>query len=113
MDFSISEEHQALRAGVASVMHHFDAEYWLERDEDGKFPAEYHRAMADAGWLGITMPEEYGGSGLGVTEAAIMMSRRRYGSHVSSTYQPLRPSPDSRKGQPGAKGAVDSTPGIR
>ena len=57
MDFSISEEHQALRAGVASLMHHFDAEYWLERDEDGKFPAEYHRAMADAGWLGITMPE--------------------------------------------------------
>ena len=73
MDFSISEEHQALRAGVASLMHRFDAEYWLERDEDGEFPVEYHRAMADAGWLGITMPEEYGGSDLGVTEAAIMM----------------------------------------
>ncbi|MGD9661984.1 MAG: acyl-CoA dehydrogenase family protein [Porticoccaceae bacterium] len=73
MDFSVSEDHMALREGVASIMRKFDAEYWLARDDDGKFPFEYHRAMADAGWLGITMPEEYGGSGLGVTEAAIMM----------------------------------------
>lgn len=73
MDFSISDEHKALREGVASIMRRFDDEYWLARDEDGEFPREYHRAMADAGWLGITMPEEYGGSGLGVTEAAIMM----------------------------------------
>ncbi|MCK9504209.1 MAG: acyl-CoA/acyl-ACP dehydrogenase [Porticoccaceae bacterium] len=73
MDFSVSEDHMALREGVASIMRKFDAEYWLARDEDGKFPFEYHRAMAEAGWLGITMPEEYGGSGLGVTEAAIMM----------------------------------------
>ena len=51
----------------------FDDEYWLARDEDGEFPKEFHRAMADNGWLGITMPEEYGGSGLGVTEAAVMM----------------------------------------
>lgn len=73
MDFSISEDHQALRQGVASIMERFDADYWLKRDDDGEFPFEYHKAMAEAGWLGITMPEEYGGSGLGVTEAAIMM----------------------------------------
>ncbi len=73
MDFSISEDHRALREGVAAIMEQFDAEYWLERDEDGQFPVDYHRAMAEAGWLGITMPEEYGGAGLGVTEAAIMM----------------------------------------
>lgn len=73
MDFSVSDDHQALREGVASIMKHFDAEYWLARDDDGQFPADYHRAMAEAGWLGITMPEEYGGAGLGVTEAAIMM----------------------------------------
>jgi acyl-CoA dehydrogenase len=54
-------------------MQRFDADYWLARDADGEFPREYHRAMAEGGWLGITMPEEYGGSGLGVTEAAIMM----------------------------------------
>jgi acyl-CoA dehydrogenase len=73
MDFSINEDHRAIRDGVAAVVKSFDDEYWLARDEDGEFPRAYHRAMADAGWLGITMPPEYGGAGLGVTEAAIMM----------------------------------------
>jgi acyl-CoA dehydrogenase len=67
------DERNAIREGVRAVVRRFDDEYWLERDEDGHFPHEFHRAMAEAGWLGITMPEEYGGSGLGVTEAAIMM----------------------------------------
>jgi acyl-CoA dehydrogenase len=66
-------DRDALREGVRAVVSRFDDEYWLQRDEDGHFPREFHRAMADAGWLGITMPEAYGGSGLGVTEAAIMM----------------------------------------
>lgn len=69
----------AIREGVRSVALRFPDEYWLMRDEDGAFPHEFHRAMAEAGWLGITMPEEYGGSGLGVTEAAIMM--REVASH--------------------------------
>lgn len=73
MDFSISEDHRAIRDGVAAVMRRFDDEYWLARDDDGAFPREFHSAMAEAGWLGITMPPEYGGSGLGVTEAVIMM----------------------------------------
>jgi acyl-CoA dehydrogenase len=67
------DERNAIREGVRAVVTRFDDDYWLERDEDGKFPHEFHRAMADGGWLGITMPEEYGGAGLGVTEAAIMM----------------------------------------
>jgi acyl-CoA dehydrogenase len=73
MDFSDSEEHRAIRDGVSAVVRQFDDTYWLARDDDGAFPHEFHRAMADAGWLGITMPVEYGGAGLGVTEAAIMM----------------------------------------
>lgn len=73
MDFSLTDEQRALKEGVAAVMRRFDDSYWLARDEDGVFPHEYHRAMADGGWLGITMPTEYGGSGLGVTEAALMM----------------------------------------
>ena len=73
MDFSISEDHRAIRDGVAAVVKRFDDDYWLARDDDGEFPREFHRAMAEAGWLGITMPPEYGGSGLGVAEAAIMM----------------------------------------
>ncbi len=68
-----AEERQAIRDGVRAVVTKFDDEYWLARDDDGKFPFEFHKAMADGGWLGITMPEEYGGAGLGVTEAAIMM----------------------------------------
>ncbi|MFN3293407.1 MAG: acyl-CoA dehydrogenase family protein [Gemmobacter sp.] len=69
----IAETRRQISEGVRAVASRFDADYWLARDEDGAFPREFHRAMADAGWLGITMPEEYGGAGLGVTEAAIMM----------------------------------------
>jgi acyl-CoA dehydrogenase len=73
MDFSLNPDQQAIREGVAAVVGSFGDEYWLARDEDGRFPDEFHRAMAQGGWLGLTMPEEYGGSGLGVTEAMIMM----------------------------------------
>jgi acyl-CoA dehydrogenase len=73
MDFTITEDQRAIRDGVNAVVRKFDDEYWLARDEDGEFPREFHRAMADAGWLGITMPVQYGGAGLGVTEACIMM----------------------------------------
>jgi acyl-CoA dehydrogenase len=73
VDFSISEDQRAIRDGVAAVVKKFGDDYWLARDEDGEFPREFHQAMAQAGWLGITMPEEYGGAGLGVTEAVIML----------------------------------------
>jgi acyl-CoA dehydrogenase len=73
MDFSTSDDHRAIREGVSAVVRRFGDDYWLARDEDGEFPREFHRAMADAGWLGITMPQEYGGAGLGVTEAVLML----------------------------------------
>ena len=73
MDFSISDDHRAIREGVGAVVRRFDDEYWLARDDDGEFPTDFHRAMADAGWLGITMPPDYGGAGLGVSEAVIML----------------------------------------
>jgi acyl-CoA dehydrogenase len=73
LDAAASDDHRAIREGVRAVVTRFADAYWLERDEDGAFPREFHRAMAEAGWLGITMPEEFGGAGLGVTEAAIMM----------------------------------------
>jgi acyl-CoA dehydrogenase len=79
MDFRLTDEQEAIRAGVAAVVSRFGDDYWLARDEDGAFPRDFHRAMAEAGWLGITMPEAYGGAGLGVTEAAIMM--REVASH--------------------------------
>ena len=63
----------SLRDAVAKVCARFGDEYWLKHDRDGEFPEEFRRAIADAGWLGICMPETYGGAGLGITEAAIMM----------------------------------------
>jgi len=73
VDYSTSADHQAIRDGVGAVARSFGDEYWLARDDDGAFPVEFHRAMAEGGWLGLTMPEEYGGAGLGVSEAMVMM----------------------------------------
>jgi acyl-CoA dehydrogenase len=73
MDFSLSTEQQAVCDAVQKLCSRFSDEYWLEKDRDGGFPFDFHRAFADAGWLGICMPVEYGGSGLGLTEAAFMM----------------------------------------
>lgn len=73
MDFSFTPEQQAIRAAIRKICAAFDADYWLQRDRDGAFPVEFHRALARDGWLGIAMPQEYGGAGLGITEAAIMM----------------------------------------
>lgn len=63
----------ALCASVREACRPFDDAYWLERDRTETFPEEFHRAMAEIGVLGLTMPEELGGSGLGVTEAALVM----------------------------------------
>lgn len=85
MDFSISPDHEAIREGVRAVVTKFTDEYWLARDTDGKFPFEFHRAMAEAGWLGITMPEDFGGAGLGLTEAMIMISEvARHGGGMAA-----------------------------
>ena len=62
-----------LREQVLRLCAQFGDAYWLERDRDGTFPHEFHRAMAEGGWLGVAMPEAYGGAGLGITEAAVMM----------------------------------------
>ncbi len=73
MDFSLTADQLEIRAAVARLCERFGDDYWLKKDEDGSFPHEFHRAMAEAGWLGIAMPEAYGGSGLGITEAAVLM----------------------------------------
>src|SRR5882672_1002007 len=73
MDFSLNDDQLAVRAAIEKVCAAFDDDFWLARDRDGRFPREFHQAMARDGWLGICMPEQYGGAGLGITEAAIMM----------------------------------------
>jgi acyl-CoA dehydrogenase len=66
-------ERAAIRDAVRALTERFGDEYWAEHDRTATFPVEFHKACAEAGWLGIAMPEEYGGAGLGVTEAAILM----------------------------------------
>ncbi|HVL01677.1 MAG TPA: acyl-CoA dehydrogenase family protein [Dongiaceae bacterium] len=73
MNFSFTDDQQNIRDAVLKHCSQFTDDYWLAKDREGTFPHDFHRSMADAGWLGIAMPEAYGGSGLGVTEAAIMM----------------------------------------
>src|SRR4029078_4047199 len=73
MDFSLSAEQQAIRAAIEKICAGFPDDYCLAKDQTGDFPHDFHRAFADQGWLGIAIPQAYGGSGLGVTEAAIMM----------------------------------------
>tara|TARA_R110002111_G_scaffold73018_2_gene116880 strand:+ start:3997 stop:5163 length:1167 start_codon:yes stop_codon:yes gene_type:complete len=74
MNFSLSDEQNAIKESILKVCEPFDDEYWLKRDQQGGFPHDFYQAMADGGWMGICIPEAYGGSGLGITEAAIMAS---------------------------------------
>ena len=74
MDFALTEDQQSIRDAVLEHCARFPDDYWLERDRDGVFPRDFHQSMADAGWLGLAMPEAVGGAGLGITEAAIMMT---------------------------------------
>ena len=62
-----------MRGAIEKICARFGDDYWLERDRDGKFPDAFHRALAADGWLGVCIPQEHGGSGLGISEAAIMM----------------------------------------
>jgi acyl-CoA dehydrogenase len=73
MTFALTAEQLEIREAVARLCARFGDDYWLTKDTEGGFPHEFHRAMAEGGWLGVAMPEEYGGSGLGITEAAIVM----------------------------------------
>lgn len=73
MDFSLSEDQLAIQAAVRDLCSRFDDGYWLAKDSEGGFPADFYEAMATSGWLGIAMPTLYGGAGLGILEAALMM----------------------------------------
>ncbi len=72
MDFALTENQQAIVASVARMCADFDARYWRDCDDQARFPEEFVAAVTKAGWLGIAMPEAYGGSGLGITEAALL-----------------------------------------
>ena len=73
MDFSPDDDLEAIRAGVRRVCADFDDDYWRRCDADHEFPWDFYRAMADGGWIGIAIPEAYGGGGRGITEASIVV----------------------------------------
>ncbi|TDF80754.1 acyl-CoA dehydrogenase family protein [Pseudomonas sp. H9] len=73
MTVDLLPEHREIRDAILRICERFDADYWLEKDRVGGFPSDFHQALAEDGWLGICIPEAYGGSGLGITEATVMM----------------------------------------
>jgi acyl-CoA dehydrogenase len=73
MDFSFTSQQNEIRDAIERLCQPFDADYWRRKDSEGSFPHDFHQALASAGWLGIAMPQEYGGAGLGITDAALMM----------------------------------------
>jgi len=73
MNFALTPEQEQIKDAIERICAPFDADYWLRKDREGGFPHDFHQALADSGWLGIAMPEEYGGAGLGISEAALMM----------------------------------------
>lgn len=73
MDFAENEDHSAIRQAVRDVCTQFDDEYWMRLEAEHEFPWEFYDAMAKGGWIGIAIPEEYGGGGQGITEASIVL----------------------------------------
>ena len=73
MNFDLSDDQRAIRDAVDAICADFGADYWLERDRDGRWPTEFCEAIARGGWFGVTMPREHGGAGLGTTAAAMVM----------------------------------------
>ncbi|MEK7769474.1 MAG: acyl-CoA dehydrogenase family protein, partial [candidate division NC10 bacterium] len=73
MDFALTESQEMIRKEVATLARSFSLDYWLDKDRKAEYPTEFVKAFADNGWLGLMIPEAYGGTGLGVTEAAIML----------------------------------------
>lgn len=72
MSFELTEDQELIRKSVRELASRFDDQYWMDKDQAHEFPQEFYDAIAGGGWLGMTIPEEYGGHGLGITEATIL-----------------------------------------
>lgn len=75
MDFTPDPDHEAIAAAVDRVSAAFDDTYWSACDAEHRFPWDFYKVMAEGGWVGIAIPEEYGGGGRGITEAALVLNR--------------------------------------
>lgn len=75
MDFELTDEQHLIKQSVAKLCLDYPDEYWSQKDTDHEFPWDFYNTMAAAGWLGIAIPEEYGGSGQGITEASLVLEQ--------------------------------------
>ncbi|GAA3525292.1 acyl-CoA dehydrogenase family protein [Aeromicrobium panaciterrae] len=73
MNFELTADQEAIRAAARDLGSRFENQYWREKDQQHEFPAEFYQAVAESGWLGMTIPQEHGGHGLGITEASILL----------------------------------------
>jgi len=73
MHFEETEEQILIRESIRKLCSGFPDDYWEQRDREGEFPDDFFKEMAAAGWIGIAMPEKYGGAGKGLQEAAIIL----------------------------------------
>lgn len=68
-----TSEQLTVREAISKICSNFPDEYWARHDESGEYPHELHAALAKDGWIGIALPEELGGAGLGISEATMML----------------------------------------
>jgi acyl-CoA dehydrogenase len=73
VDFELTDDQATIRQAVTELAAKFDDQYWMEKDAAHEFPTEFYDTLASGGWLGVTTPEEYGGQGLGITEASLIL----------------------------------------
>ena len=73
MNFELTDDQELIRRSVAELAQKFDDHYWMAKDQAHEFPTEFYNAVAQGGWLGMTVPPEYGGHGLGITEATLLL----------------------------------------
>ena len=89
MDFRLDEDLLSIQHEARRLADKFDDDYWREHDENHEFPWAYYNAFAEQGWIGIIVPEKYGGSGLGVTHAGILLSTVAHSAGVQNAASAL------------------------
>lgn len=87
LDFDLSDEQSRIRESVRAVVAPFGDDYWRELDRDHSYPDEFFQAVLDSGWLSVLIPVEYGGKGLGITEATIVIEEiARSGANATACH---------------------------
>src|ERR1700716_4243322 len=90
MDFSVPEEHGAIRAAVRELCAAYPDAYWRGLDRRSGYPTDFVRALTEAGWLSVLIPSEYGGAGLGIAEASIILEEiNRTGGNAAAAHAPM------------------------